>query len=405
MKAIDNGKKRAVIVWHRRSGKDFTLINLTVKKAFERVGAYYYFFPTYRQGKKIMWDGIDRDGNKFLHNIPPELIKKKNDTEMKIELINGSIFQIIGSDNVDSIVGTNPVGCVFSEYALQDPRAWDFIRPILAENGGWVVFNFTPRGMNHAYDIYNMALNSPDEWFVQKLTVDETQVIDPKVIEQEKLEMDEELFMQEYYCSFEAGLSGSYYAKQLKQAEAEDRITTVPIDLTNPVYTAWDLGMNDTTAIWFFQMIGSQLRIVDYYENNGEGLEFYRDMLQEKNYNYGNFYMPHDIKVKELGTGKSRYETAKSMGIGPIKIVPMLSIGDGINAVRTVFNRCWFDRKKCDRGLTVLRNYVKEFDEKRNVYKSMPYHNWASNGADAFRYLAIIADKGYNKGGVYRHGY
>ena len=173
LRAMDSGKKRACVVWHRRSGKDKTLINLMVKKMFERVGSYYYFLPTYKQGKKILWDGMDRNGMRFLDHFPAQVVTKKNETELKLQVANGSIFQIVGTDNYDSIMGSNPVGCVFSEYALQNPAAWDFIRPILAENEGWAVFNFTPRGMNHGYELFQMAERNQD-WFCELLTVDDT---------------------------------------------------------------------------------------------------------------------------------------------------------------------------------------------------------------------------------------
>jgi len=205
LRAADAGIKRIVVVWHRRAGKDKTLFNLVVKRALERVGAYYYFFPTYRQGKKILWDGMDKGGSPFLAHIPASLIQSKNDTEMKIRLINGSVIQIIGTDNVDSIVGTNPIGCVFSEYALQDPLAWEYIRPILRENGGWAVFNFTPRGRNHGYALYQIALKNPDEWYCEVLTVDDTGALTRADIQAERdAGMAEGLIQQEFFCSFDA---------------------------------------------------------------------------------------------------------------------------------------------------------------------------------------------------------
>ena len=227
--AFDNGYKRFVTVWHRRAGKDKSYINLVAKAMMQRVGVYYYFFPTYAQGKKIMWDGIDGSGFRFLNHFPKELIDgQPNSTEMKLRFKNGSLFQIVGADNIDSVVGTNPVGCVFSEYALQDPKGWDFVRPILRENGGWAAFNFTPRGKNHGFKLYNMARTNPD-WFCQMLTIHDTGVLSEADIEAERASgMDEELIQQEYYCSFEAGMQGSYYSNQLDLAYKEDRITDVP---------------------------------------------------------------------------------------------------------------------------------------------------------------------------------
>lgn len=209
LKAMDKGIKRAVCVWHRRSGKDKTLFNLMVKKAFERVGTYFYLFPTYTQGKKILWKGMDKSGFKFTDHIPPELIEKKNDTEMYIELKNGSVIQIVGTDQIDNIVGTNPIGCVFSEYSLQNPKAWDLIRPILAENGGWAIFNFTPRGKNHGWKILQQARQS-DDWFHQVLSVEDTKAISEDVLEKERQEMPQEMYEQEYLCKFIDGAASFF---------------------------------------------------------------------------------------------------------------------------------------------------------------------------------------------------
>jgi hypothetical protein len=215
--SIANGFKRAVAVWHRRSGKDKTLINLLVKEMFKRVGVYYYFFPTYNQGRKVLWDGIDRDGFKYMDHIPTELRDgDPNKSEMKQKLVNGSLFQIIGTDNIDAIMGTNPVGCVFSEYSLQNPAAWDLIRPILAENEGWAVFNYTPRGRNHGYVLYEMAKNNP-EWFCELLTADDTGAISPAMIQAEReAGMSEEMIKQEFFCSFEAALSSCFFLGALE---------------------------------------------------------------------------------------------------------------------------------------------------------------------------------------------
>jgi len=392
LKALDEGYKRAVVVWHRRSGKDKTLLNLVIKKMFERVGAYYYFLPTYSQGEKIIWNGADKDGYRFLDHIPKELIKRKNDTKMIIETNNGSILQVIGTDNIDSIVGTNPIGCIFSEYSLQNPAAWNFIRPILAENGGWAVFNYTPRGKNHGYDLFEHAKSDPT-WFCQKLTVEDTNAIPKNILDQERLEMfketgDDSLFLQEYYCSFDVSVQGSYYGKQIQEAEEQGRITKVPIDSATPVDTWWDLGIGDSTAIWFTQRVGMQVRVVDYVEASGEGLPYYAKLLQDKKYYYGSHNGPHDLAVRELGSGSSRLETAKKLGIS-FRIVPNLPIEDGIQASRILIDRCWFDAVKCKQGLDALRNYRKFWDEQSKSYRNRPLHDWSSHGADAFRYMAV----------------
>jgi len=397
---MDGGYKRAVLIWHRRSGKDKTLVNFVAKKAMERVGSYYYFFPTYTQGNKILWTGMDKEGFKFTDHIPQSIRKRTDNGKMLIELLNGSIIQVVGTDNIDSVVGTNPIGCVFSEYALQDPRAWDFVRPILAENGGWAVFNYTPRGRNHGYDIYQIATQDPKKWFSQVLKAPETKAISEDVLREEREEIvkkdgNDALYQQEYLCSFDAPIQGAYYATQLIKAYEENRITTVPYESSLPVDTYWDLGVGDATPIWFIQTAGQEIRLIDYYETSGEGLAHYALELQKRGYVYrtnGNGQIlataPHDIEVRELGTGKSRRETAMALGID-FQIAPKLSIEDGIDAARNILGRCWFDKDKCGRGLDALKSYHKEYDEKNKVYKNRPHHDWSSHAADAFRYFAV----------------
>ena len=295
--SFDNGTKRAVVIWHRRAGKDLCLLNIILKGSVNRVGSYYYFFPTYKQGKKILWKGMTKEGRRFLNYIPKPLIHNTNETDMSIELINGSVIQIIGTDNIDSIVGTNPVGCVFSEYALQNPKAWDLMRPVLSENDGFAIFNYTPRGKNHGYDLYQMAKENKN-WFVSKLGVDDTKVINPDVIEEERRSgMDEDLIQQEYYCSFEVALQGAYYAKQFKYLEEEKRFLRKLYNPELKVHTAWDLGVSDSTVIWFFQIYKNSVRIIDYYENSGEGLEHYIEELHKKNYSYDRMFAPHDLSL------------------------------------------------------------------------------------------------------------
>ena len=388
------GILRGVCVWHRRAGKDKTGLNLMVKKMMKhRVGVYYYFLPTYNQARKIIWDGIDKDGFKFINHFPEEVIFKKNEQEMKITLTNDSIFQLVGTDNINSIVGTNPVGCIFSEFSLQNPLAWEFVRPILRENGGWALFLYTPRGKNHGYDLYNMAKGNSD-WFCERLTINDTNVITEEEIEKERAEgMDEDLIQQEYYCSFEGSMQGSYYSKQIRLANDDKRIANVPYDSRVKVNTAWDLGVGDATAIWFFQQVGAEIRLIDYYETSGEGMSHYIKVLQDKQYLYGEHYAPHDIKVRELGTGKSRYEVAQGLGI-TFRISPKMSIEGGIDAVRRIFNRCWFDEEKCKQGISALTEYHKEYDEIRKEFKNHPYHDWSSHGADAYRVLALGVHEG-----------
>ena len=387
-KYLENGGKRAVAVWHRRAGKDLLSVNWCVTAALKRKGLYWHLLPTYNQGRKIVWDGMTRDGRSFLEHFPKELWANVNNTDMRLELKNGSIYQVVGTDNVDRLVGSNPVGVVFSEYSLQDPRAWDLVRPILAENGGWAMFIYTARGRNHGYDLFNMA-NRNERWFCQRLSVDDTAVLNQEAIDEEReAGMPEELIQQEFYCSFDAPLVGSYYGSLMAKALAEERIKNVPYEPRLEVHTSWDLGMGDSTAIIWFQQFGNEYRIIDYYENQGEGIPHYVKIVREKDYIYGRHIAPHDIKVREMGTGKSRFEVARDLGLR-FDICPNIQIDDGIEAARSIIPRCYFDEKKCSILVEALRQYRKDYDEKNKVYKNRPLHDWSSHGADAFRYLAL----------------
>lgn len=391
--AIDNWIRRIIMVRHRRAGKDKACFNIIVKKAMEEVWIYYYVFPTYSQGKKAAWDWIDKDWFKTINHIPAQIIKRKNDTEMKVELINWSIIQIIWSDNVDSIVWTNPIGIVFSEYSLQSPAVWDFLRPILAENGWWAIFNFTPRWDNHAKELLDMAKENKDR-MVSIQTVDDTKAISKEVLESERQEIimkngSDAIFQQEYYCSFDAWINGSYYAEILTQLEEAWRRWTLPYDSALDVFTVWDLGINDSTAIRFWQRFWKEIRVIDYYENNWEWLSHYVSILKSKPYRYWTMWLPHDAQARSLQTWKTVEEKMYEYWFTDIQIVPKLSVLDWINSVRAVLPYCWFDREKTERGWKCLKNYHKELDEKRQAFK-WPEHDRSSHGADAFRYLAVV---------------
>ena len=380
------------------SGKEVTCLNYLVRQAWwHRVGTYVYFFPTSTLGRRILWDGANKDGKRFLDYIPKRIIEgKPNSVEMKIRLTNGSVIQIIGTDQVVN-VGINPVGCVFSEYSLQDPKCWNFVRPILRENGGWAVFNFTPRGKNWAHDIYLMAKNN-DNWFCQKLSIDDTKVLDNDDMDAERNEdMSEHLIQQEYYCNFDQGIEGAYYARYLQKAELEGRITSVPYDPNCSVDTYWDLGVSDETVILMCQNVGNEVHIINMYRNQGEGLGHYAKWVQceaEKwGYVYGEHHAPHDIQVRELGSGaQTRLQIAKDLGIS-FKIVPNISIQEGIELSRGIFPRIWIDRDKCNYLVKCLENYHKNFNERLNVYSNKPVHDWSSHCCDAWRYMSIMQNK------------
>lgn len=396
----EGGGGRAVLVWHRRSGKDATALNFTACAAHRRPGVYWHMLPTATQARKAVWDAVDASGRRVLDQVFPRPLRAAtNATEMKISLRCGAIWQLVGSDNFNALVGANPVGVVFSEYSLADPAAWDYVRPILAENGGWAVFIFTPRGRNHGHALLEMARENP-RWFAQVLSVDDTRradgspVIGAVAIEEDRRAgMAEEILRQEYWCSFDAALTGAYYGKAMEAARADGRIGAVPWEPALPVETWWDLGMGDSTAIWFAQRLGAEVRLIDYLEASGEGLAFYVDALKAKPYAYGRHIAPHDIEVRELGTGKSRRETALKLGLR-FEVAPAQSLADGIEASRALIPACWFDAAKCARGIEALAQYRREWNDKTRDFKPTPLHDWTSHGSDAFRYGAVARDGG-----------
>lgn len=394
--ALNSGFQRAIYVWHRRAGKDLFGLNWLISEAiFGTPGTYWHIFPSFKQGKRAIWQESDLNGRKYLDYFPKELIVgKPNDQEMKIKLWNGSIYQIVGSDDVDSLRGSGVKGVILSEFAEQRPNVWETIEPMIMASRGWALFNFTPKGRNHAFDLYNMAEKNP-KWYCQTLTVDDTkeQVFTKEQIEQTKQQFLDsgktlDLFNQEYYCSFNNAIEGAYYSEQLAKAREEGRIAKVPHDSRLEVDTWWDLGVNDSTAIWFSQQVGNEIRWIDFYQDNGKGLADYIKLVKEKPYIYNTHNAPHDIEVREFTSGKSRLEIAQSLGL-TFERVPNIPVQDGIDAVRMIFSRCVFDEEKCKDGLNSLSHYRKEFDEKRVVFKDKPYHDWASDAADAFRYGAV----------------
>jgi phage terminase large subunit len=392
--ALENkGYKRVLAILPRRAGKDVTAFNYCIRYLLKKVCVIYYIFPTYSQGRKILFDSINNQGQRILEYIPKEVIESINSQEMKVRFKNGSLFQIVGSDNFDSLVGTNPQGIVFSEYALQDPRAYQFLRPILAANDGWALFLSTPRGKNHLYHLYNIAKESKD-WFCYKLSLDDTMHIPLLEIERERAEgiMSEDLIQQEYYTSFEMGVEGSFYSKYLDNMRIKGQIGIVPWEPAFKVNLAIDIGVRDSTCLIWWQQIGTTLRIIDCYDKNKEGLEHYVGVIRSKPYLYNHFVAPHDVKVKEWGSGMTRLEKAHHLGIDFI-VAPDLSIMDGIEAVRSTLPKVWIDEQRCKPLIRALEGYRQEFDAKRNVYKSHPLHDQNSHYADAMRYMCITLPK------------
>ena len=397
-------------IWHRRSGKDkVDIADCAPRRLIQDPCLVKFIYPTLGMGRENLWDGIGSDGFRYREHIAPEMRDgEPNETLMKIPVITktggSSLFQVGGSDNPDSLRGGNPKMFIFSEWSEQDPYAWDVVEPILKENNGIGIFNFTPKGDNHARALFEYAKNNP-LWHVETLTAEDTKIWTPRQLEDIRLDIiarwaangrseteANAYFEQEYMCSFKSPVIGSYYGEGIQRAEKEGRIGTVPYVETLPVDTAWDLGIDDSMTIWFIQTAGQEIHLIDYYENSGEGLTHYAQILQQKGYLYRRHFAPHDIAVRELGTGKSRVEVAASLGI-KFQIGANLAIEEGINAGRQIFAQCWFDREKTMRGVNALKNYRKDWDEKNKVFKNQPKHDWASHGADAFRTFAVSYKK------------
>ena len=375
----------AVIVAHRRFGKTVAAINDLIKTALTtnlknvRVA---YIAPYYRQAKAIAWDYLleyTQDVEGVVYNV----------AELRADFPNGARFRLFGADNYDAMRGLYFDSVVLDEPADFPANAWPtVIRPSLADRKGKATFIGTPKGKNDFWEIYNNAKSNPN-WYCAMFKADETDILDKAELSEAKETMGEDRFAQEFLCSFEAAIQGAYYAQEMKTAKTEERITSVPYDPSASVIVSYDLGIGDSTALWFAQFIGQEIHLIDYYENSGVGLDHYAKILNEKAYNYEAHILPHDVRVKELGTGKSRLETLENLGIYNIEIAPRLSVDDGIQATRSMLNRCWFDAEKCERGIEALLQYRREFDERLKSWRSRPLHDWTSHGADSFRYLAV----------------
>lgn len=375
----------ACLVCHRRAGKTVATINDDIRDALSSGKPNWrgaYIAPYYAQAKDVAWDYAKR----FSAPIPGVSF---NESELRIDYPNGARYRLYGADNYDRMRGIYLDRASLDEYGDMDPRAWsEVIRPALADRQGTATFIGTPKGDNHFREIHERAKDDPD-WFSLTLKASETGLIIPSELSAARKEMTEDQYNQEFECDFSAALVGAYYGKDMNALEAMGRFTGVPYDRAAQVWTAWDLGIDDSTAIWFCQRVGRELHLIDYMEASGEALDFYVRELGKRPYAYAGHILPHDAEAKELGTGKTRVETLKGLGLMNIRIVPAQSVEDGINAVRMILPQCWFDKTTTKRGTDALRNYCREFDDKTKAFRLRPLHNWASHGADAFRYLAL----------------
>ena len=377
----------AAIVAHRRAGKTVACINDLIDAALRLQRPeprFAYIAPYFAQAKDIAWSYL----RQFTTSIPGA---SRHEGELRVDLPNGGRVRLYGADNYERMRGIYLDGVIIDEFGDIDPRAWaEVLRPALSDREGWAVFIGTPKGRNHFWETWNQAQGRAD-WFTLKLKASETGIIPPPELHDAKLSMSDDQYAQEYECSFDAAVVGSYYGKLIDEAEAGGRITSVPHAPELQTFTWWDLGIDDATAIWFVQQAGREIRIIDYYENSGAGLEHYVQVLRDKPYVYADrgHYLPHDVEVTELGTGKSRYSYLVGLGVRGT-VVPRLEVEDGVNAVRRILPRCWFDKVRCARGLEALRQYRKEWDEKLKSFKQRPLHDWSSHASDAFRYGAVM---------------
>jgi hypothetical protein len=398
---LHDGGKRAIAVWHRRAGKDEIALHHTAVAAFRKVGNYWHCLPEYAQARKAIWTSVNpHTGNRRIDEaFPIELRASTNDSEMFIRLINGSTWQCIGSDQYSRTVGSSAAGVVFSEYALSNPSAWAYMRPMIEENDGFALFITTPRGRNHAKSMYDYAMNRPG-WFSELLPVSSTGAL---TAEQQRDAREEynalygedagrAAYEQEYEVSFNAMVLGSFYAMEMANVRAEGRILPCEALPDRPVHRAWDLGVRDDTSIWFWQAQGSQIVLLHHIAASNVGVEYFRDEINrihdEHGWQHGSDYVPHDAKVKEWGSGRTRVETMSSLGLHPM-LVPMSTVEDGINAVRRMLPLCVFHPRCEDGGISALEQYRREWDDDTKAFKSNPLHDWTSHPADAFRYLAM----------------
>jgi len=391
-----------VAVCHRRFGKTKFALGELATAGFEcehHNPQYAYIAPTYGQAEKIAWTYL----KEMFINYPGV---EKNEAKLRIKIPRhdrGDFITIwlLGAENPDSIRGIYLDGCIFDEYAQMSPIIWgEIIRPMLADRKGWAIFIGTPKGMNQFYQIYQTAQRNMVEspwlkWYSFNAPASKTNIIESEELRAMAAEISEEEYEQEFECSFQAALVGAYYGKYMVQAEAEGRILDLPHDARYPVSTYWDIGMDDSTAIWFVQRIGEWNHIIDYIEMSGQGLEYYAGELKKKAYVYDRHFFPHDGAVREWsGNGETRVTTAhKLLGIRP-RLAKKGSPADRVNAVRMMLARCKFDRIKCMRGLDALKNYERKWDAKNGIFQDSALHNWASHGSDAFGVFAVCEKQG-----------
>jgi hypothetical protein len=419
---MEGGGKRACVVWHRRAGKDDVALHWTCAAMLDRVGNYWHMLPQAEQARKAIWEAINpHTGRRRIDEcFPVELRQRSRNNEMMIEFKNGSIWQVVGSDNFNALVGSPPIGIVFSEWSLADPASWAYLRPILRENGGWAIFIYTPRGRNHGLTLYESAKRAQG-WFHEIRSALDTEIFTADELEEERLEQiqtfGEELgqayFEQEYLCSFDAAVLGAVYAAAIRRREQAGAICNLPHDPNFPVHTAWDFGFSDATSIWFFQILpGPRIHVIDHYRNTGQDIKHYCEQVHGREisevggkvsmgasipkaqhrqaYSYGAHYVPHDGANKSLAAGgRSIGDQAFAFQV-QMTVIPATTTANGISAARKTIEVCYWDQDRCERGLDALRSYHYSLDEKKRVLGDAPVHDWSSHDADAFEIIGQV---------------
>ena len=375
------------MICHRRAGKTTACLMEMLSSAIRtEKGRYAYIAPLRNQAKVVAWEMLKAFARPVLKGGP-------NEAELRVDLFNGARITLFGADNPDALRGQAFDGVVLDEYADMPPSLFGpVIRPALTDRGGFAILVGTVKGRNQLWEQYERAKDDPD-WYTTLLRASQTHILPESELADARRMMAPEQYDSEFECDPYAAILGAYYGKDIQLAEMEGRVLDGHqihgiVDPVIPVHTAWDLGIGDSTAIWFWQVSGNEIRIVDYYENHGKNLAHYVSELSAKGYRYGKDFVPHDARVRELGTGKTRVETLSALGRTPT-LIPAHKVMDGINAARLMLHRCWFDGEKCAEGLEALRQYRTDFDERKRIFTEAPRHDWTSHAADAFRYLAM----------------
>jgi phage terminase large subunit len=403
---VNRTHDRLMAIWHRRAGKDEIVLNAMRELAWKDPGTYWHCFPEQKQARKAIWNGVNgHTGKRRIHEaFPPSIIKRMQDDDMFIELVNGATFQLIGSDRYDSTVGSGPKGIAYSEWALSNPSAWAYHSPMIRESGGFAAFITTPRGNNHAKTMYDRAKDNP-AWFAELLSIEDTKALSVEDLAEALQEYQDlhgedlglAFYEQEYLCSFSGAMIGSYWGAEVAKAERTGRLRLVHIDPKYPVHTAWDLGKAVNNPIWCFQVIPGEIgpRIVDFYRPDNDDLELWCQWLDDQGY-HGNDYVPHDIMVEEWGTKRNRFETLKLLKRKPVRVAKV-SVVEGLNAGRqtikhAVFHSAGSDDERSVRmelGIDGLKNYRREWDDELKTFREHPLKDWSEHIGSSFRYLSL----------------